>query len=161
MHVFIYAKYNFLFFPFEFGVKYELNMFLTDFVRTRNCTHSILVCVLLHERIYVWLETWRVRYNILGNNEYFYRVLNTDTEVQTELCYSIKAQGLYAHKGPSKGHSLKTTYITLSDVFSKQHGHYTLTETLSLKSFLHMDITSTVKHKDKICKIAVKYYLWQ
>lgn len=56
MHVFIYAKYNFLFFPFEFGVKYELNMFLTYFVRinqTRNCTHSILVCVLLHVRIYV------------------------------------------------------------------------------------------------------------
>lgn len=48
MHVFIYAKYNFLFFPFEFGVKYELNMFLTNFVRinqTQLYMQYISLCV--------------------------------------------------------------------------------------------------------------------
>lgn len=46
-------------------------------------------------------------------------VLNTDSEVQTELCSSITLQGLEeqtclsAHRGPSKGRSLKTALIKL------------------------------------------------
>ncbi len=46
-------------------------------------------------------------------------VLNTDSEVQTELCSSITLQGLEeqtclsAHRGPSKGRSLKTALIYL------------------------------------------------
>lgn len=63
-------------------------------------------------------------------------------------------------EGHSKGRSIKTALIKpISDVLSRHHSHYPLTETSSLKSFLHMEIATTVKHKDKICKIAVKYYL--
>lgn len=65
-----------------------------------------------------------------------------------------------AHGGHSKGRTLKKALIELiSDVLSRQPGHYPLTEASSLKSFLHLEITTTVMHKDKICKITVKYYL--